>query len=134
MVRCDNFGSLLLNRFIYFILQPLLGFGHVFVKMTSAIQYGVKVVSMYVGVTAAYGFTRAVTYDYEKTAEYYNRKTFRYEHKEMLFTDKVGTILGKTCLAITAWPNVLGRDLTRLECASRGKDLSEYASYSSKKD
>jgi hypothetical protein len=96
--------------------------------MTSAMQYGVKVVKLYGGTVAAYGFTRAVTYDYENTAEYYNRKTFRYERKEMLFTDKVGTVLEKTCIAITGWPILLGRDLTRLECAARGRDLSEYAS------
>jgi len=102
--------------------------------MTSAMQYGVKVVKLYGGTVAAYGFTRAVTYDYENTAEYYNRKTFHYESKEMLFTDRVGTILGKTFSAITGWPFLLGRDLIRLECAARGKDLSEYARYSSSKD
>jgi hypothetical protein len=100
--------------------------------MTSAMQYGVKVVKLYGGTVAAYGFTRAVTYDYENTAEYYNRKTFRYERKEMLFTDKVGTVLEKTCIAITGWPYLLGRDLTRLECAARGRDLSEYARFSNK--
>ncbi len=100
--------------------------------MISAMQYGMKVINVYVGATAAYGFTRAVTYDYEKTAEYYNRKTFCYESKEMLFTDKAGTILGKTCFAITGWPFLLGRDLIRLECAARGKDLSEYEKHSFK--
>jgi hypothetical protein len=102
--------------------------------MISAVQYGMKVFNVYVVSTAAYGFTRAVTYDYEKTAEYYNRKTFRYESKDMLFTDRVGTILGKTFSAITGWPFLLGRDLIRLECAARGKDLSEYARYRSSKD
>ena len=100
--------------------------------MSSRIQYIVKCVNMYVGVTATYGLTRSVTYDYEGTAEYYNRKTHVYECKEMLFIDKVGTILGKTCHAISSWPFVLRKDLCRLECAMKSKDLSEYSSCSLK--
>ena len=74
----------------------------------------------------AYGFTRAVTYDYKDTKKYYNDRTGVYETKEMLLTDKIGQITGKTCAALIVWPGMLGEDLARLECAVKGRDAREY--------
>lgn len=80
----------------------------------------------YVNTTLVYGFTRAVTYDYNGSRKYYNAKTDKYEVKEMLLIDKVGRVSFNTFAAVTAWPFMLRHDFTRLECAIKGKDPSEY--------
>lgn len=80
----------------------------------------------YVNGTMAYGFTRAVTYDYKGTKRYYNNKIDHSEVKEMLLVDKISRITGGTMGAIFWWPMMMHEDLTRLECAIRGKDATEY--------
>jgi hypothetical protein len=87
---------------------------------------GALVLRLYVNGALVYGFTRAVTYDYESSKRYYNEKTGKKEEKEMLIVNKLGTISGKTVSAIILWPGMLGEDLARLECALRGKDPKEY--------
>ena len=84
------------------------------------------VLRLYVNSALAYGFTRAVTYDYESSKQYYNDRTGRREEKEMLLVDKLGTVSSKTVSAILLWPGMLGEDLARLECAVKGKDPKEY--------
>ena len=81
---------------------------------------------LYCGATIAYGFTRASTYDYKSSIEYYNAKTGKCEHKEMLLVDKIGIIARRTAAAVVLWPTMLGEDMTRLECAFKGKDPKEY--------
>ena len=81
---------------------------------------------IYVNTTLAYGFARAVTYEYEGTKNYYNNKTAKYEQKEMLLIDKIGRASASSVSAIFLWPIMLNDDLARLECAVRGKDLAEY--------
>ena len=85
-----------------------------------------RFVNIYVNTTLAYGFTRAVTYDYEGEKKYYNEKKEKYEKKEMLIFDKIGQISAKTFAALFGWPFMLGDDLPRLECAVLGKDHREY--------
>jgi len=55
----------------------------------------------YLALTLGYGFTRAVTWDYNGKKEYYNREKFAYEEKEMLITDKIGRITCNTWAAVT---------------------------------
>ena len=81
---------------------------------------------IYANSTLAYGFTRAVTWDYSGTRLYLNQKTEKYESKEMLLTDKIGRVSGRTLMAVFAWPAMLGDDLARLECRLTGKDPAEY--------
>ena len=81
---------------------------------------------VYLGTTLAYGFTRAVTYDYNGKKYYLNEKTGRHEKKEMLLVDNIGSITGATVAAVVVWPSMLGADLARLECAAKGVDHSEY--------
>ncbi len=85
-----------------------------------------KFVLRYVAATAAYGFTRAVTYDYDGTQRYYNFNGAKYETKTMLVVDNVGRIVWKTGMAVFRWPFMLRRDAVRLECFACGKDLKEY--------
>lgn len=85
-----------------------------------------RALRLYVNGALAYGFTRAVTYDYESSKQYYNDKTGREEKKEMLLVDKLGTVWGKTVSTLIFWPGMLGADLARLECAVKGKDPREY--------
>jgi predicted patatin/cPLA2 family phospholipase len=94
--------------------------------MSSATVSFVKRASNYVFVTAGYGFVRSVTYDYSHTKEYFNTKKYAIETKQMLLTDHLGRITSRTLAAVFAWPWMLGEDLTRLECAVRGKDYAEY--------
>ena len=81
----------------------------------------------YVAFTVTYGFTRAVTYDYEGTKEYYNKKTYQYEKKPMLVVDNFVRILGKTLDSVVLWPFIVAHDLKRLECFTLGKDIREYS-------
>ena len=85
-----------------------------------------RLANIYINTTLTYGFTRAVTYDYEGEKYYRNKKTAEYEKKEMLIFDKIGRISMKTVAATFAWPVMLGDDLIRLECVVRGKDPAEY--------
>lgn len=85
-----------------------------------------KLLNWYVNTTLLYGFGRAVTYDYEGTKKYWNKKQERYEKKEMLMLDKIGRVSIKSFAAIILWPGMLGDDLARLECRVRGKDVEEY--------
>ena len=81
---------------------------------------------IYTNTTLAYGFTRAVTWDYSGTSLYHNKKTDKYEHKEMLLVDKIGRVSWRTFAAVVAWPMMVGEDLARLECRLTGKDPAEY--------
>jgi hypothetical protein len=80
----------------------------------------------YIYATLAYGFTRAVTYDYSATQLYHNDVIGRYETKEILLIDSIGKIAGGTFAAAVAWPHMLGNDLAKLECIVRGKNPKEY--------
>ena len=84
------------------------------------------VLDVYLDVTVLYGFTRAVTYNYEGSREYYNKNTRKHEVKEMLLVDKIGRITSKTFAAVFMWPRMLHEDLTRAECAMSGKNHLEY--------
>lgn len=55
-----------------------------------------KIVRLYVKGTGLYGFTRAVTWEYEGKKEYYNAKTYEFEVKNKLFVDKACDVVGKT--------------------------------------
>jgi len=81
---------------------------------------------VYVRTFLAYGFTRSVTYNYQSTKKYWNEITLDNEMKEMLLVDKMARITGQTCAALFIWPYMVGEDLTRLECAVKGKDIREY--------
>ena len=85
-----------------------------------------KLMHWYMGSTILYGFGRSVTYDYEGTRKYWNKKLERYEKKEMLVLDKIGRVSIKSFAAIIMWPGMLGDDLARLECHVCGKDIEEY--------
>ena len=85
-----------------------------------------KYARRYLALTLGYGFTRAVTWDYNGKNEYYNREKFAYEEKEMLITDKIGRITWNTWAAVTAWPFMMGEDFRRLEFAVTGKNPSQY--------
>ena len=80
----------------------------------------------YVNTTLLYGFGRAVTYEYEGTGKYWNKKLERYETKDMLVLDKIGGVMAKSFGAIIMWPGMLGNDIARFECHVRGKDPEEY--------
>ncbi len=80
----------------------------------------------YIGVTAAYGFVRSATYNFEGTKRYFNRRTQAFEVKHKLLIDQIGGVAAGTLAAISIWPFMLGEDLVRLECAVRGKDPREY--------
>jgi hypothetical protein len=95
--------------------------------MSPNTKYVLKLVNYYVWGTVAYGFTRAVSYDFTGSHNYYNEKLRKFETKEMLFTDKLGTVAWKTFQAISAWPVMIVHDLNRLECAVTGKDLKEFS-------
>ena len=84
------------------------------------------VLDRYLDVTILYGLTRAVTYNYEGSRWYYNKNTKALEMKEMLLVDKIGHITSKTFAAVCMWPWMLHEDLTRAECAVRGKNPLEY--------
>jgi hypothetical protein len=81
---------------------------------------------VYLRTFLAYGFTRSVTYDYKSTKKYWNEIIVDNETKEMLLVDKIARITGQTCAALVIWPHMVGEDLTRLECAVKGKDVREY--------
>lgn len=85
-----------------------------------------SVLRVYLRTTLAYGFTRAVTYDYKSTDKYFNENTRHTEVKDMLLVHKIGKISGNTCAAVVAWPFMIHDDLTLFECALRGKDPKEY--------
>ncbi len=87
-----------------------------------------RVIKVYAA-AAVYGFTRAVTYDYDGTHQYYNRETIQFETKPLLITDNVGRITGRTIETMIFWPIVMQRDVARLECLARGKDPKEYGSF-----
>jgi hypothetical protein len=80
----------------------------------------------YVYATAAYGFVRSTTYDYDRKKLYFNSQTQKSEVKEKLLIDKCGGVAIGTLSAISIWPIMLGGDIARLECAVRGKDPREY--------
>jgi len=90
------------------------------------IELGLKIVRLYLKGTGLYGFTRAVSWEYEGKKEYYNAKTDEIETKEKLIVDKAWGVLGGTFSAFFAWPFMLWDDLTRLECAVKGRDAREY--------
>ena len=85
-----------------------------------------KFANIYINTTLLYGFIRAVTYEYDGKKKYFNSKTDKYETKDMLIIDNAGWISRNTIAAIVVWPLMLGHDLTRLECAVRGKDPKEF--------
>ncbi len=91
-------------------------------------QLGLKIVRVYLKSTALYGFTRAVTWNYEGKKEYYNSSTRKFETKEKLIVDKACSVLEGTFAAYFKWPFMLCYDLTRLECAVKGQDAREYGS------
>ena len=86
------------------------------------------VIRAYVNTTMAYGFTRAVTYNYEGQQRYYNAKTGIYELKDRLLIDKFGTVMAGSLAAIFMWAPMLWQDLAKLECKLTGKDAREYES------
>jgi hypothetical protein len=90
------------------------------------IELGLKIVRVYLKSTALYGFTRAVTWEYEGKKEYYNARTREFETKEKLIVDKAYGVLRGTFSAYFAWPCMLADDLTRLECAVKGREAREY--------
>ena len=85
-----------------------------------------KLMNWYMNTTLLYGFGRAITYDYEGTGKYWNKKLERYENKEKLVVDKISGVMSKSFSAILVRPLMLLDDLTRLECRVRGKDYNEY--------
>ena len=94
--------------------------------LTINVKLLTTVIRAYVHTTMAYGFTRAVTYNYEGQQRYYNAKTGNYELKDRLLIDKFGSVMAGSFAAIFLWVPMLGQDLIRLECAVRGKDAREY--------
>ena len=88
--------------------------------------FGYRPLVYYVNGTLTYGFIRSVTYDWEGMRRYYQKSTGTYEKKEKLIVDKIGTVLSATFAAPTLWLWFLGKDLMRLECAVRGKDIADY--------
>ena len=93
---------------------------------TRSMKAALKLMNWYVNTTLLYGFGRAVTYDFDGTGKYWNKKLERYETKEMLILDKIGRVMGRSFATIIVWPFMLGEDLFRLECHVRGKDIEEY--------
>ena len=94
--------------------------------MTINVKLLTTVIRAYVHTTMAYGFTRGVTYNYEGQQRYYNAKAGIYELKDRLLIDKFGSVMAGSFAAIFLWVPMVGQDLTRLECAVRGKDAHEY--------
>jgi len=90
------------------------------------IEYSLRLTRLYAHTTLAYGFTRAVTYNYEGQRDYFNERTRKYEPREKLVVDKLASVSGGTFAALFLWPRMLGQDMARLECYLRGKDASEY--------
>ena len=90
-------------------------------------QFIIKYARYYVNATLGYGFTRAVTYDFSGTKEYFNKKSGKYETKEMILTDKLTGVVSRTCAAITVWPVMLAEDFRRLEFSITRKDALEYS-------
>ena len=86
----------------------------------------IKTIKIYAATTFSYGLFRALSYDYAGSKEYFNKKTRKYETKEMLLTDKIGRITHSAFAAITFWTIMMGEDLAMLECKARGKDVDEY--------
>jgi hypothetical protein len=95
---------------------------HFKMNTTSAL----KIANIYLNTTLLYGFVRSVTYDYDGKKKYFNSKTGMYETKDILIIDQTGRISINTIAAVMCWPLMLGEDLTRLECAARGKDPKEF--------
>ncbi len=95
-----------------------------------AIETSLRLARLYAPTTLAYGFTRAVTYNYEGTREYWNSRTHKYERKEKLVVDKLATVSGGTFAALLLWQGMLGQDLARLECYLKGRDVREYGDIS----
>jgi len=91
------------------------------------IELVIKSVKLYLKGIALYGFTRAVTWGYEGSKEYYNATTHEYETKEKLLVDKARGVLGGTFSAYFAWPFMISDDLKRLECVVKGLDPQEYS-------
>ena len=71
----------------------------------------------------SYGFVRSVTYEWRESREYYQQSTGFYVQKEMLFADKAGSVVSGTFGATLFWPSMILRDLMRVECALRGKNI-----------
>ena len=94
-------------------------------KLTSVV-FVTKWVGRYVAATASYGFVRTVTYDYEKSTEYFNHNTRTFERKTPLLVDTIGRTASFTLAAVSIWPLMLGWDLARLECFVRERDVAEY--------
>ena len=94
--------------------------------MTSTATMFAKHARRYIALTLGYGFTRAVTWEYNGKKEYYNREKFAYVEKDMLITDKIGTITYNTWAAVTVWPFMMRDDFRRLELAVTGKNPSDY--------
>jgi hypothetical protein len=90
------------------------------------IALGLKIMKVYLQSTTLYGFTRAVTWDYEGKKEYYNARTKEFETKEKLIVDKAYGVLRGAFAAYFVWPGMLSDDLTRLECAVKGREAREY--------
>lgn len=80
----------------------------------------------YAFVTTAYGLVRSVTYNRERSKQYRNLKTERYETRPMLLVDRIERIISRSLSALIVWPFMLGEDLSRLECLARGRDPQEY--------
>ena len=80
----------------------------------------------YFKTAVTYGFVRSVTYDYQHTKKYYNEKLEKYELKEMLLVDKITRVVGQSFFASIACAGMIAEDLSRLECAVRGKNSNEY--------
>jgi hypothetical protein len=81
---------------------------------------------IYTNTFLLYGFTRAVTLDYDGKMRYFNGNTHMHEIKDILFTDQAGRIALNTIAALCVWPIMLASDFSRLECVLRGKDPNEF--------
>jgi hypothetical protein len=109
------------------LLAEVIGFNlQVVLPMSSRVYPLVRRLANYVCATAAYGFVRSATYDYDGAKRYFNKQTLDFEVKERLLIHKFGGVMAGTLAAITVWPFLLAGDLARLECAVRGKDPREY--------
>lgn len=92
----------------------------------SSVKKVLSLSSKYTLLTMGYGFTRAVTYDYETKREYFNHSSEKYEVKPMLYVDRVCMVAGKSFSSMIKWPCMLRKDFSRLECWMYGKDYHEY--------
>jgi hypothetical protein len=70
----------------------------------------------YLAATLAYGFTRAVTYDYEDQVFSYNYGKKSYDGHPLLVADTAALIVLKTAVTPVLWPAILHHDVSRLEC------------------